>query len=236
MAALPINVITSSTITLLGPVLGLALVVIVSAYLAGHILRNEKLKEKSGQMLFDIIAFFVVFIFLTDLISEIASTIVINVNPKGYSAYCQPLLTTYPDAIKYCHIFIARGYLNSLAAESISATETILRSYAATKLAESLTTTVKKEQREERISGKSATPYNTAIETYNGYLQTAIIVSLMLLFAFDFFVKTFGFLLSVGIVLRAFPGTQRLGGLLMAIALTMFFFYPTVLSVLDIFY
>lgn len=237
--ALPlINDVVINTINYLGPVLGIAIAIITSLYFSGHILRNEKMKEKALSMLWDVIIFFAVLIFLTDQLLYIASSIAKDLNQKGYNAYCLSIAGTPGiDIDKHCHILIARGYLNTLVSEGFSFFESIFASYRVTKIAESIQIVSKSENVDRtKIIGKTASAYNYVIEVYMGYMQTVIIVSLMQLYFFDFFVKTFPLFFSLGIILRAMPLTKKIGGLLIAISLCTFIFMPLIISIVDIYY
>jgi hypothetical protein len=218
------------------PLAIIGFLIIIAVYLSGNILRNEKLKEKAVAMMFDIIAFFVIIIFLTDFLLVAASTIAANINKEGYNKYCQPLLNIGISIDKSCHIFIARGYLKTLAVEALSAFETIMLHYRITKTAESLKVKTNTEGGVRTIEGKTASVYNLVIETYNGYLSTIVSVILIQFYFLDFFVKTFPTIFLLGVFLRAFPLTKKTGGLLLAIALSMIIFYPLMYSIIDIFY
>jgi hypothetical protein len=212
--------------------LGIAVAFGVGMYLAGTFLQNDKLKEAARREMYELVLIVMFLSFFLVPLGDIASAMVKLVDPKGSGYYCPT-----QDSQQVCHLLVGRGYLNAMAAESFATVESVISFYGLSKMTESVSINVQKAQAGRDVGlGKSMVPMNLIIEVFLSYLKTIIIVSTTQFYLLDFFVHAFPTLLLTGAMLRILPFSRKVGGTLIAVALAMYFFYPTMLSVFDSIY
>ncbi len=151
--------------------------------------------------------------------------------------------TTPPQAspssstIDPCFILVGDGYLRALLVESIAAYRNVLSFYIFSKMGETTASSFGQQGVEfsQRVGGYLA-PLNVIIEYYMGFFQKVMILIAFQYFLYDFVAKTFVIMVFVGSILRAFPLTRKMGGTILGVYLSLFFFYPAVLSIMDSIY
>ena len=221
-----------TTLTLL-PVAGAALLfttaLVSVVYALGSLLADPKItawaKEELSQVFYSGVLISLIF-FILALSSNIINEYVYALHPKA-----DLIIHTYPDYSDNYLMAIAVDYFNVLFREAFTLLYTLLRSYNLYGVFSDLT--LKLGIIATDIGDVSFSPfafygyYTSLLSMVLGYFINIIFLVKFQSILLDFTYKTLSpVLLGAGVVLRTFPMTRKLGGLLMGISLSLYFVLP----------
>lgn len=218
----------------------LSLMIMLLAYIFGNILANERIKAWAKIELFEIIYSIIILAFVlygTHAADSVVQSLMVGNDP--YTAcicsdgfYPADIPGTIYYNIEECHIRMAIYFLHTIFSESSEANLDIYLSYIITATIADAQLTM--ENVMEPAGMITFTPWRGFLSLGNviksDIFDKYIIVMLLTMFQEILvrFIATavYPVLFVTGVVLRAFTFTRRLGGLLMALALSLFFIYP----------
>lgn len=222
--------------------ISLALMLLV--YMFGNLLMNERMKAWAKMELFEIIYSAIILVFALYMVG--AADSVVQGLVRGSDPYsdciCAPnfpqdasgnqIPGTIYSGIQECHIRLAIYFLHTLFKETNDQALQTYLSYIWTATLADAQLTI--ENVFEMAGMFTFTPWRGFLAMHN-IIKSEVFEKMIMLMMLTMFqeqmirfiaMAIYPVLFVMGIVLRAFTFTRRLGGLLMALALSLFFIYP----------
>lgn len=220
----------------------ISLLLMLLVYVFGNILANDKMKAWARQELFEIIYTIILLafaLFATQQAGSVVSSLVQGNDPFS-DCICSDnfVPANVPGTVYYgipesqCHIRLAIYFLQTIFQEGRSQNLKIYISYIATATLADAQLTL--ENVMEPAGMSTFAPWrgvwsmgNTIKEdVFDKYIIVMMLSMFQSVLVRFIAVALYPMLFVIGAVLRAFTFTRKLGGLLMALALSLFFIYP----------
>jgi hypothetical protein len=235
---------------------------IAIAYMVGNVLGIEKLKVWAKHEIGEVIGAVLIFALLSFFITSadnVSKALVQMIDKPGYDAFCT--IQTLPD-FKYtnngndidpgyaslpCHMKVAENYLTSIFYETAALFKSIGLAYSILSYLTTFSLSASIQAAGRVLSAASMTtnfflmgPAKAKVHFYSFMFK--YLVRLLMVLRFQeiilrfIAIALFPILLSLGVGLRAFFLTRKLGGLLIAISLSLYYIYPFFFVVGDAIY
>ncbi|MBI5051543.1 hypothetical protein HZC08_02170 [Candidatus Micrarchaeota archaeon] len=232
---------------LVGALLMLGIGAVALIYMIGGILANDKIKAWAKIEVFELAYSVLILIFIVGMMGgahSLALSLSSDSSYKYGSASCTGVLNAFSEQFKGipCHIYLSMDFMNSLFKEGQEAAYDIYGRYVLTAMLAEMSVNL------EVITTQ------TGVFAYNPLRGFFVVGNTVKAMMFDYLIKLmtiakfqeillrfvsvglFPFFFSTGILLRVFAFTRKLGGLLMAIAISLFFILPIFYVIGGIYY
>jgi hypothetical protein len=234
----PISTLHSNILPYTAVLVGIGIALVAVFYMLSKFFENKKMEVWARQEAAQMALPFLLLIVLL-LLEPLLAPMVHEIDPIRYGKLCGNAIVS--DSM--CHIVVGEAYLRSLTEETLDIQNNLLRMSFYLSLAKSMFSSAG--QGVFAAAGVKIT--NTLVYAFtvpslgmlrfvSGLVSTTMMVCGGFLALYRFLV--FGFLpiLTLGFLLRIVPASRQLGGLLIAIALASYYFFPFMLSVADAIY
>ncbi len=225
-----------------GALLLLALSLVALAYALGSLLSNDQMKAWANVELVEVFysaAILAMMVFLVTLTDDSIAGLINSTHPYvdnnvvSTSGFCTHLEEDVPgyDGLP-CHIAVGKSFFSSLFGEGSMYLYGMLRTY--NRMAYLASIGINMDTILHATGGLSFSPFTAYLQMpigiYN-YLFDFGIRSLILIKSQEILLlfvnaSVFPIFMAVGIALRAFPAFRKLGGLMMGIALSLYYVFP----------
>jgi len=225
--------------TLAAAALLLATAFAALVYMLGHLLNNEKMiafgKMEVGEVVFSAILI-VMTLGILAAATQAAGLVIMSVYPGDLAVeYCGPTYDNYfndHDGEFPCHMRVARIYLDRLYSEGKLFNWELLRIHMWYSLFQNIG--LSSDFHEHSSGSVQFTPLGSVFSIPSSVYSYMFEFGMksMVIIRFQQFLLNFinyslyPVLVVLGLILRTFPFSRRLGGLLMAIGISMFFIFP----------
>ena len=218
-------------LSVMAPAFAIGVMLISLAYMLGKLLQKEDWIAWAKTEIVELIVVSII-PFSVAFLSLIASQVVSQIDYKGSTIYCQ-------GNIPECHIVVAGSYFENMLREVLTLYQGLVKLTLIPKMLEGASVELTHRATITESAGNvfaMLTPFNIIVRKFCDFLRISAAIVAFQYFFVALIVQIFPHLLFLGLVLRVLPFTRKLGGLILAIALVFYYFYPVLVSLLDAVY